>query len=203
MKTFVLASNNKHKVREFKQVLSDYEILTLEEVGFLEEIEETGETFLENALIKARTIHNYLKEKGLDYMVVSDDSGLCCDALNGAPGIHTARYAGVHDDYVANRKKLLEDLEGKDRSASYVCTIVFIDSDGTEKHVVGQAEGSITTEELGRKDFAYDCVFYSNDLQKTYGEASEEEKNLVSHRGKAIEKLKAELENQKSLIKCL
>ena len=116
MNKIVIASNNKHKIKEFKEMLSNYDILSLNDIGFTDDIVEDGNSFEENALIKAKTIHNYLKNKNLDYLVMADDSGLCCDALDGAPGIYSARYAGEHDDQ-ANRDKLIKDLEGKDKSA--------------------------------------------------------------------------------------
>ena len=124
MEKIVLASNNQHKVKEFKEILSNYEILTMKDIGYLDDIEEPGETFAENALIKAETIHNYLKEKGLDYIVIADDSGLCCDALDGAPGVYSARYAGEHGNIEANREKLIKELQGKERTACFVCNII-------------------------------------------------------------------------------
>lgn len=186
MKTMVVASNNKHKIKEIKKILTGYNILTLNDIDFREEIIENGNTFEENALVKAETIHNYLKEKGLDYFVLADDSGLCVDALDGAPGVYSARYAGVHASDQANRDKLLKELEGKDRVAHFICNIVVYYPNGKYKTFIGKTDGKITKEEIGNKDFGYDCVFYSNELNKTFGEAKDEEKNLVSHRGKAL-----------------
>ena len=117
MKKIVLASNNKHKIKEVKEILKNIEILTLNDIGFNEEIEENGNTFLENALIKASTVSKYLSEKNLDYDVLADDSGTCCIGLDLKPGIYSARYAGVHGDSKANRDKLIKDLKGKDRKA--------------------------------------------------------------------------------------
>lgn len=188
-KTIMLASNNKHKLQEFKEILKDYNILTLNDINYFEDIEETGKTFEENALIKAQTIHNYLKDKNLEYIVVADDSGLCVDALNGEPGVYSARYAGEHGDNEANRKKLQDNLLGKRREAYFVCTIVVVYPDGEHKTFVGKTSGRIIEEERGKKDFGYDCIFYSNDLNKTFGEASEDEKNSVSHRGRAINEM--------------
>lgn len=189
METIVLASNNKYKVKEIKEMLKGYNIITLNDINYYDEIEETGETFLENALIKAETIHNYLKEKNLDYIVIADDSGLCVDSLNGAPGVYSARYAGEHGDNEANRDKLQKELIGKKKDAKFVCTIVAYYPNGQYKSFVGETFGRIIEEELGNKDFAYDCIFYSNELNKTFGEAKEEEKNRVSHRGRAIKEL--------------
>ena len=151
-----------------------------------------GNTFEENALIKAKTIHNYLNDKNLDYLVMADDSGLCCDSLDGAPGIYSARYAEEHNDQ-ANRDKLIKDLEGKDKSAYFNCTIVLYYPNDEYKVFVGKTYGIIIEEEKGKTDFGYDPIFYSNDLNKTFGEASEEEKNRVSHRGRAINEMLKEL----------
>lgn len=192
-RTIVLASNNQHKLKEFQRILTDYTIIALHDIEFDREIEETGETFEENALIKAKTIHDYLTEKGLDYIVVAEDSGLCVDALNGEPGIYSARYAGGHGDDQKNREKLQKELEGKKRDAYFVCTIMVYYPNGEHKTFVGKTFGKITECELGRKDFGYDCIFYSNDLKKTFGEATEEEKNSVSHRGRAIQEMMKDL----------
>ena len=189
MKTIVLASNNKHKLKEFKEILNDYNIITLNDIEYFEDIEETGETFEENALIKAETIHKYLKENGLDYTVVAEDSGLCVDSLDGAPGIYSARYAGGHGNDQANRDKLRKELKDKDRSAYFICTIVVYYSDGTHKTFEGKTYGKIIDEELGKKDFGYDCIFYSNDLNKTFGEALEEEKNSEKKKKKKKKKM--------------
>lgn len=193
MKTIVIASNNEHKLKEFKRILKEYNILTLKDIEYYDEIEETGETFEENALIKAETIHQYLKEKGLEYIVISEDSGLCVDSLNGAPGVYSARYSGIHGDDQANRDKLQKELEGKDRRAYFICDIVVYYPNGEHKVYVGKTFGEITKEEIGNKDFGYDCIFYSEDLNKTFGEAKEEEKNKVSHRARALAELVREL----------
>lgn len=196
MKTIVLASNNKNKIKEFKEIFSDYNILSLNDIGFNDEIEETGETFLENAVIKAKTIHLFLKEKNFVYDVVSDDSGLCVEALNGAPGVYSARYAGIHGNDNENIKKLLKELEGKDnRKAYFICSIVLYKSDGKYYDVEGKSYGIITNEKIGDDSFGYDPVFLSDDLGKTFGEASADEKNKVSHRGRAIDELKILMDN--------
>ncbi|MBR3249529.1 MAG: RdgB/HAM1 family non-canonical purine NTP pyrophosphatase [Clostridia bacterium] len=188
-KTIVIASNNEHKLKEFKEILTEYNIVTLNDISYYDDIEETGTTFEENALIKAQTIHKYLKSRGLDYIVIADDSGLCVESLNGAPGVYSARYAGGHGDNEANRSKLQQDLIGKERDAYFICTIVVVYTNGEHKTFEGKTFGKITEEELGKKDFGYDCIFYSNDLNKTFGEATEEEKNSVSHRGRAIKEM--------------
>ena len=188
-KNIVIASNNKHKIKEFKEILKDCNIISLNEIGYLDDIVETGSTFEENALIKAKTIHNYLKNKELDYIVVADDSGLCVDSLNGAPGIFSARYAGEHGDNKANRDKLQNDLIGKDKNAYFICTIVVVYPNGKYNTFEGKTFGKIIEEERGKTDFGYDCIFYSIELNKTFGEATDEEKNSVSHRGRAIKEM--------------
>jgi len=192
METIILASNNQHKVNEFKKILNEYKILTMKDIGFNEDIEENGNTFLENSLIKAKTIHDYLKKKKKDYIVIADDSGLCCEALDGAPGIYSARYASDHD-IKKNRDVLISNLKGKDKKAYFNCTIVVYYPDGSYKHFEGRTYGTIIDEERGKNDFGYDCIFLSDDLNKTFGEATEEEKNSVSHRGRAIEAMVKEL----------
>ena len=189
MKKIVLATNNKHKLKEYRKILTDYEVISLDDIGYTEDIVEDADTFVDNAFIKARTIHNYLKDKGLDYIVAGEDGGLCVDSLNGAPGVYSARYAGEHGNDKANRAKLLKELEGKDRSAYFTCTIAVVYPDGRENHFEGRTYGVITEEEMGDTSFGYDCVFYSNDLNKVFGESTEEEKNSVSHRGRAIEEM--------------
>lgn len=189
MNKIVLATNNKHKLKEYKKILKDYEVITLNDICFYDEIEENGETFVENAFIKARTIHKFLKEKDLEYIVAGEDGGLCVTSLDGAPGVYSARYAGVHGDDKANREKLLKEIEGKDRKAYFTCTIALVYPDGSEKYFEGRTYGTITYEEKGNTEFGYDSLFYSDELNKTFGEASEDEKNSVSHRGRAIEKM--------------
>ena len=188
MRKIVLASNNQHKIKEFKEMLPNYEILSLKDIGFLDDIVEDGETFLDNSLIKAQEISNYLKNNVLDYDVIADDSGLCCEALDGAPGVFSARYAGNHNDQ-ANRDKLINELKDKDRSAYFVCCIVLYHIDGTYNHYEGRTYGKIIDEERGSTEFGYDCIFLSDDLGVTFGQASSEEKNSVSHRSRAINKL--------------
>lgn len=188
MKTIVLASNNNHKIKEFREILKNYEVLSLSDINFTDEIDETGKTFEENAIIKAKTISEYLNSKKLNYIVIADDSGLSVEALNGAPGVYSARYAGNHNDK-ANRDKLLNELVGKDRKANFTCAIAVCYPNGNCKTYVGKTYGEIANCELGKTDFGYDCIFYSSDLQKTFGEASEEEKNAVSHRGRAIQEM--------------
>ena len=192
MKKIVLASNNKHKVKEIKEILSDYDILTLNDISFYDDIVEDGETFLDNALIKAKEISKYIREKGLNYDVIADDSGLCCNGLDGAPGVYSARYAGNHDDK-ANRNKIIDELKNKDKAAYFICCMVLYHPDDTYSSYEGTTSGVIISEERGKTDFGYDCIFLSDDLGVTFGEASDEDKNNVSHRKRALEKLKVDL----------
>ena len=189
MKKIVLASNNKHKIKEFKEILNDVEILTLNDIGFNDDIEENGNTFLENALIKASTISKYLKDKGLDYDVIADDSGLCCLGLDLKPGIFSARYSGDHDSK-SNRDKVISELKGKNKKAYFNCTIVLYHIDETYEYSEGKTYGSIIDKEIGDTSFGYDCIFLSDDLDKTFGEVSDEEKNKVSHRYRALKEIK-------------
>lgn len=192
-KLLVLASNNEHKINEFREMFPDYEVKALADIGFFEDIVEDGTTFFENSLIKAKAVYKFLKEQGKSATIIADDSGLCVDALGGAPGIYSARFAGYHDDD-ANRGKLLNALKDKDdRSAHMLCCIVKMNEDGSYKHYEGKTFGNIAEHEIGDRSFGYDCLFYSTELGKTFGEATNEEKNRVSHRGRAVEMLKKDL----------
>ena len=189
----VLASHNKHKIAELQTLLSrhlpEIEILSLSDVGLEGEIVEDGLTFEDNALIKAR----YAASSG--YIGLGDDSGLCVDALGGAPGIYSARYAGESADDVKNNEKLLSELDGKDsRRAYFVCTIACVFPNGDDSIIVtGKTEGEILKELNGEGGFGYDPLFFVKEKNKTYAEMSSEEKNAISHRGKAIELLAASL----------
>lgn len=188
MKKIVLASGNKNKLREIRQILSDYEIVPCFELGFNDEIVEDGNSFFENALIKAKTVSNALKLPAL-----ADDSGICVEALNGMPGIYSARYAGDGNDE-NNNKLLLKNLEGQtNRNAKFVCCLVYYDTDGNIITVEGETCGKILYENEGENGFGYDPIFYSNDLKKSMGVATDVEKNSVSHRYRALIKLKKKL----------
>lgn len=190
MKTIVIASNNKHKLKEFKEMLKGYNVVSLKDIGFEDEIEENGNSFEENATIKVNAVLKYLKNKIISAdMVLADDSGLCVPALDGAPGVFSARYAGEHGNDQANRDKLRRELIGKDKKAYFVCDIVLYDENGKYHTYEGRTYGEIIDEERGSKEFGYDCIFYSDELEKTFGEAAEEEKNEVSHRGRAIKEM--------------
>ena len=191
----VLASRNAKKIKELQTLLSQsiegIEILSLDDVGIHGEIEEDGLTFEENALIKARVAASS------GYIGVGDDSGLEVDALGGAPGVFSARYAGEHGDDEANNALLLKNLEDKaDRSGRFVCCIacVFPEKYGFDPIVVrGHVEGQILKKRQGSGGFGYDPLFYFPQFGKTLAEVTPEEKNSVSHRGNAIAAFAKEL----------
>ncbi|MBQ8850160.1 MAG: RdgB/HAM1 family non-canonical purine NTP pyrophosphatase [Clostridia bacterium] len=184
----VLASRNKHKISEWQATLGKYidgvEILSLDDVGIYGEIEENGKTFEDNACIKA------LAAAKSGYIGIGEDSGLSVNALDGAPGVYSARYAGEHGNDKENNALLLKNLSDKaDRSARFVCTIACVlpEEKNTYHFFRGETEGVIIDEYRGEGGFGYDPLFYYEPLGKTFAELSAEEKNAVSHRGKAIE----------------
>lgn len=186
--TLVLASGNAGKISEFAEMFPEFTVKGYKEFGQNYEIGETGSTFYENALIKAKTV-----AEALGLPALADDSGLCVNALSGAPGIFSARYAGDGNDE-HNIEKLLRNLKGeKDRSARFVCSLVFYYPDGKIVSAEGETEGEILFEKDGENGFGYDPIFYSKDLKKSFGKASEEEKNSVSHRSRAIKALREKL----------
>lgn len=179
-----IATNNQHKLQEIKSILGDSfeEILSLKDLCIDIDIEETGTTFEENALIKARTIATLCNIPAL-----GDDTGLMVYALDGAPGVYSARYAGEQHDDKQNRKLLLYNMQSHDdRHAHFETAIVIYYPNGHFITAKGQVEGEILREERGNGGFGYDSLFYSNEIGKTFAEASQEEKNSVSHRGRAL-----------------
>ena len=184
----VLASRNRHKIGELQALLAKYlssvEVLSLDDIGFEGDIVEDGEGFYDNAYIKASTVAK------LGYIGVGDDSGLCVDALDGAPGVYSARYAGEHGDDAANNALLLKNLADKeDRSAQFVCAVACVFPENVKHaHIFrGTVEGKIIDEYRGEGGFGYDPLFYYEPFGKTLAEMSADEKNSISHRGKAIE----------------
>lgn len=193
MTEFVLASNNKKKIAELEAILSsklpNVKILSLADIGYTEEIIEDGKTFEENAKIKASV------PARLGYIGIADDSGLCVDALNGEPGIYSARYSGGGDD--GNINKILEklkDIPYEKRTAKFVCTMCCVFPDGESFCVKGEVQGIITEQRSGDGGFGYDPVFYYPPYGKTFSEISKEDKNKISHRARAIEALAERLE---------
>ena len=190
MHQLIFATNNQHKLEEAEAKLhSSIKLLSLNDIGFTGDIAETGSTFKENASIKSR----YIFEKyQLDCF--SDDSGLEVDALNGGPGVYSARYAGTHGNHQANMDKVLHGLEGKaDRKARFK-TVISLLWQGEEHFFEGTVEGTITIERSGAKGFGYDPIFKPDGYAVTFAEMSMEEKNSISHRGKALDEMVAFLE---------
>ena len=183
----ILASNNEHKLVEIRAILGGEfdEILSLREAGIAHETVEDGSTFLENAEKKAREI---MEISGC--CALADDSGLCVDALGGAPGIYSARYAGEHGDDKANNRKLLRDLEGvEDRRAHFACAMVLVRPDGSVVRAEGRMDGVIAFAEAGSNGFGYDPLFYLPQRGCTNAQLSPEEKNAISHRANALHAL--------------
>jgi len=193
MKKIILASNNKGKIREFNAMLDGlYEVVSMSDRK-VEEVPETGLTFVENALIKAR---NASEQSGLP--ALADDSGIVVDALSGEPGIYSARYAGNHGDDEANTKKLLDDMQsvpdGK-RTGRFWCAIVFVEHANDPTPIIIQRgwEGEILREKVGGNGFGYDPIFYVPTHGCASAELAPEIKNTISHRGRALAALLKEL----------
>lgn len=181
----VVASGNAHKLREIAEIFTQFEVVSQKQMGFCEEVEETGATFAENALIKA-----HAASKALGCMALADDSGLCVEALGGAPGIYSARYCGHHGSDAENRKTLLNNMQGvTDRKAYFYSAIALVYPDGKELLAEGTTYGRILEKEDGEGGFGYDPLFFSDDLQKSFGVATSEEKNAVSHRFRALQNM--------------
>lgn len=193
----LLATRNKNKAREVAAILSEYrdqlgeiELLTLDDAGITDDVEENGSTFEENAMIKARA------GAASGFITLADDSGIEVDALGGAPGIYSARFAGSHGDDKANNELLLQKLQGvprEKRTARYAVAIACVLPDGETFTVRGTTEGLILDSYDGAGGFGYDPLFWSLDLQKSFGRATPEEKNGVSHRGRAVRLAASEL----------
>ena len=190
----IIASNNAHKISELKSILSDRfdEILSMKEAGLDVDPEETGLTFEDNSLIKAQCVKALRK----DCAVIADDSGLMVDALGGAPGVYSARFAGEPCNDEANNQKLLSLMKDvTDRTAKYVAVITLIDKDGKVYTGKGEVKGVMLNEYRGKGGFGYDPLFLCNELNKTFAEVTAGEKNSVSHRARAIQDLLNNLNN--------
>ena len=187
----IVATSNNNKVKEIKDVLgSSFEIMTMGEAGLDVDIIEDGTTFEENALIKVRAIKPYVKDIN-HTILLADDSGLCVDALDGEPGIFSARYAGLNVTYLDNNKKLLNAMKNvplSERDAEFICSIALIFPDNEEWTCRGVVHGKIATELTGHDGFGYDPLFIENKSGLTYAQMSVEEKNEISHRAIAIKK---------------
>ena len=188
MMKFVIASGNKHKIEEIKYILQtelgrEIEVVSMKEMGFTDEIEENGNTFLDNAFIKADAI------AGNEWFSIADDSGLSVDYLNGAPGVYSARFAGQPCNDLNNNNKLLsllENVPAEKRSAHFVSSIACVTPTGDRLSAVGTCEGQILFAPRGNGGFGYDPLFYYAALDKTFAEITPEEKNSISHRANAM-----------------
>ncbi len=180
----VFATNNAHKLEEVSAMLKDVRILSLKEIGCTEDIPETAETLEGNALLKAR----YIVEK-YGKNCFSDDTGLEVEALNGAPGVYSARYAGESQNSEANMQKLLVEMAGKSNRKARFRTVIALILDGKEYLFEGEVRGVITEERRGAEGFGYDPVFLPDGYTKTFAELPLSEKNIISHRAKAVAKL--------------
>lgn len=185
IKELVFATNNAHKIEEVTfAVGNQFKILSLNDIGFDEEIAETGTTFKENASIKT---HQISEKFGLDCF--GDDSGLEIDALYGEPGVYSARYAGEHGNHEANIKRVLEQMEGVSNRKAQFKTVISLLWKGQEFWFEGVITGVITTALFGQKGFGYDPIFQPDGFDKTFAEMNLVDKNSISHRGKAIQQL--------------
>lgn len=182
----LLATSNKDKVKEIKELISNrINLLTISNLNIEKfEVEEDGKTLKENAYKKAKTLYDIAK-----ISTMADDTGLFVESLNLRPGVFSHRYAGDNPSYKDNRNRLLKELKGKnDRSAYFITVICFIDPMGNVHYFEGRIDGEITLREYGYKDFGYDQIFKAYGSEKTFGQMNEEEKNLYSHRFKALKK---------------
>ncbi len=182
----ILATSNKDKAREIAEILSDtpFVVTTMKEEGYDPDIVEDGKTFEENALIKARTVHALAEGA----YVMADDSGLCIDALDGAPGIYSARFCGENSTYPEKFAKIFEmlkDVPEEKRTAKFVCSIAVVRPDGSEFTVRGEICGVLHEKPMGDGGFGYDPIFYVPEFGMTTAQMTKEQKNSISHRGKA------------------
>jgi XTP/dITP diphosphohydrolase len=185
MHKLIFATNNPHKLREIKELLNGrFDIISLEEVGIREDIPETADTLEENALQKARFVY---ERTGLDCF--ADDTGLEVDALDGAPGVYSARYAGAKASFDDNMDKLLEALEGKENRKAKFRTVISLIFAGNEYLFEGRVDGVILSGKSGSGGFGYDPVFLPDGFDKSFAEMEANQKNAISHRGRSVQKL--------------
>lgn len=186
MKEIMIATSNAHKVEEFRKMLEPLgiQVRSLLDLEEKVEIEETGTTFAENAMIKALSVH-----ERLGIPVISDDSGLEVDAMDKAPGVYSARFLGYDTPYEEKNQYIMDQVKGKTRTARYVCAIAYVEEDGAGHVFTGVVEGEIADHARGEKGFGYDPIFYYPPYGATLAEVSEEKKNAISHRGRALAQL--------------
>ncbi len=187
----VFATGNLNKLKEIQAILPQYEILSLKDIGCTEEIPETADTIKGNAILKAK----YVKEH-YGYNCFADDTGLEVDALNGAPGVYSARYAGEAKNADDNMNKLLQELTNKENRKAHFTTVIAFIQDEEIFTFEGIVNGSITTEKMGDAGFGYDPIFQPEDYQKTFAQLTASEKNAISHRGLAVQQLAKFLQQQ-------
>ena len=200
MNTLILATKNPGKIREVKEIFPELTILTMTEAGVDPEIIEDGTTFEENALIKARAVHNALQGRLEEYAVIADDSGIEIDYLDKAPGVYSSRYLGEDTPYTYKNQvilDLLKDAERAQRTARYVAAIAVVLPDGTEKVLRDTVEGEIAYQPAGEGGFGYDPIFYVPMYGKNMAELTPDQKNAISHRGKALRRMRECLINGK------
>lgn len=189
----VIATGNQDKVKEINEILSgtDFTAISMKEAGVNPDIIEDGDTFEENALIKAKAVHDLLGG-----YVMADDSGLCIDYLDGAPGVYSARFCGENSSYEEKFKKINEMLDGakdEERTAKFICAIAVVRPDGTNFVVRGEICGLLLKEPVGENGFGYDPIFYVPEFGMTTAQMPLEQKNSISHRGQALKKMVAKL----------
>jgi non-canonical purine NTP pyrophosphatase, rdgB/HAM1 family len=185
LKKLVFATNNLHKLEEARAILAgQFEVISLAEIGCHDEIPETADTLEGNSLIKAR----WVKEK-YGYDCFADDTGLMVEALDGAPGVYSARYAGEHCTFADNVNKMLHEMNGKQNRKAYFATVISLILNGETKTFEGRVDGTIATEAHGNEGFGYDPIFIAEESGRSFAEMTPEEKNAISHRGRAMRKL--------------
>ncbi len=190
-KSLVFASNNAHKLEEVRRILSPREVFSLNDIGFHTEIDETGMTLEENSMIKAEAVYNWLREnqRADEFDIFADDTGLEIEALNGQPGVFTARWAGEPACDANNRKKALAELADKTNRNARFRTVITLIQSGRKQQVVGEVKGIIATKEAGGNGFGYDSLFVPEGYDKTFAQLPAEVKNSISHRARALAEL--------------
>ena len=199
MDKLVFATRNEGKLREIREIFQGIPVMTMDEAGVHLEIEETGTTFEENALLKARAVFRALSGTGDNVLVMSDDSGIEIDFLGKAPGVYSSRFLGVDTPYEIKNRLILDKLaeaKGEDRSVRYVCAIAAVTPDGREVCLRQTVEGYISEEPAGNGGFGYDPIFFVPEYGRTMAQLTPEEKNKISHRGKALRKMRDQLERE-------
>jgi len=183
MKEILIATGNAHKVEEFKEMLEPlgYTVKSMKDLDRKIEIDETGTTFEENSMIKAKTLH-----EALGCAVMADDSGIMVDAMGGAPGVYSARFMGEDTSYDIKNQYIMDQVAGKERGAQYVCVISYVEEDGTATSYTGIVRGEIYDRQLGENGFGYDPIFYYPPYKTTLANVSDEMKHAISHRGIAL-----------------